>query len=404
MTLLFPTPVVYDGNDARYLRRDGARFLPALAVRGDRGLKVVLSSGPESPQPTSPNLRAGTFADWCDPDFWKAFHADGALCYFGFSARRFLPVVRALRAAGLRLALKADSSFGLHRFPRHAAVWFRKCYWVARERHAPPAALAKAALDMAKWIRGFPPGDMLPYLESFDAITVESPLAADNTREWLRRHRCPDLAGRVLFLPHPVPDDFAFDPLRDTKENRVLAVAADWRNPRKGGAVLGRALGRFLDAHPDWRATVVGARSDLVAAAAPRAAGRIEVLPALDAEALLPLYRASRLLVTASGSESGPIVAFEAFACDCSVVFPPELIQLSWMANSGRGAMASARTPAALAAAMERAAGHVPAPVAAPPVPPLHASEACALLARSLATSSPGSRTAAAATNHDCTE
>ena len=404
MTLLFPTPVLYDGDDARFLRRDGARLLPALAARGNQGVKVVLSPGPGSPRPASPALRAGTFADWCNPDFWKAFHADGALCYFGFSARRFLPVVRALRAAGLRLALKADSSFGLHRFPRHAAVWFRKSYWVARERHAPPAALAKAALDMTKWIRGFPPGDMIPYLESFDTITVESPLAADNTRDWLRRHHRPDLAGRVLFLPHPVPDDFVFDPSRDTKEHRVLAVAADWRNPRKGGAVLGRALGRFLAAHPDWRATVVGARSDLVAAASPLATDRIEALPPLDSETLLPLYRASRLLVTASGSESGPIVAFEALACGGSVVFPPELLQLSWIADAGRGAMASARTPAALAAAMERAAGHVPAPVAAPPVPPLHASEACALLARSLAASSPGSRTAAAATNHDCTE
>ena len=31
MTLLFPTPVVYDGNDARFLQRDGARFLAPLA-------------------------------------------------------------------------------------------------------------------------------------------------------------------------------------------------------------------------------------------------------------------------------------------------------------------------------------------------------------------------------------
>ncbi len=404
MTLLFPTPVVYDGNDARYLRRDGARFLPALASRGDRGLKVVLSSGSKLPQPSSPDLRAGTFEDWCDPAFWSSFGADGALCYFGFSARRFLPVVRALRAAGIRLALKADSSFGLHRFPRHAAVWARKCYWVARERHASPAAFAKAALDMAKWIRGFPPGDMVPFLESFAAITVESPLAADNTRDWLRRHHRPDLADRVLFLPHPVPDDFVFDPARDAKEHRILAVAADWSNPRKGGSVLGRALGRFLAAHPDWRATVVGARSDLVASAAPRSADRMEALPALGAAELLPLYRASRLLVTASGSESGPIVAFEALACGCSVVFPPELLQLSWISAAGRGAMSSARTPAALAAAMERAAGLFPMPAVETPAPPLHASEVCALLARSLAASAPGSRTAAAATNHDCTE
>ena len=378
MTLLFPTPVVYDGDDARFLRRDGARFLPALAARGDRGVKVVLSAGPDTPRPAAPGLRAGTFQEWCDPDFWKSFHADGALCYFGFSARRFLPVVRAMHAAGLRLALKADSSFGLHRFPRHAAVWFRKCYWVARERHAPPAAFAKAAFDMAKWIRGFPPVDMLPYLESFAAITVESPLAAGNTREWILRHHRPDLAGRVAFLPHPVPDNFVFDPSRDTKENRVLAVAADWRNPRKGGPLLGRALGRFLVAHPDWRATIVGAHAETVSASAPHASDRMETSPPLESPDVLPRCKSAKILLTASGSESGPIVAFEALACGCSLVFPPELLHLSWARDAGLGTMAARRTPAALAAALETEVSvwaSVPHRLPSRPLPPLRASD-----------------------------
>jgi len=380
MTLLFPTPVVYDGDGARFLRRDGARFLPALATRGDRGVKVVLSPSPDTPRPAAPGLRAGTFQDWCDPAFWKTFHADGALCYFGFSARRFLPVVRAMHAAGLRLALKADSSFGLHRFPHHAAVWFRKCYWVARERHSPPAAFAKAAFDMAKWIRGFPPGDMIPYLESFASVTVE----------WLLRHHRPDLAGRVAFLPHPVPDNFVFDPSRDTKENRVLAVAADWRNPRKGGSILGCALGRFLAEHPDWRATIVGAHSDLVAAASSRNPDCIEALPSLGSDVLLPRYRVSRILVTASGSEAAPNVVLEAIACGCSVVFPPELLQLSWIADASLGTMSSARSPAALAAALETEVSFwasVPHRIPSRPLPPLRASD---LLPRLL----PGSPTA----------
>ena len=378
MTLLFPTPVVYDGDDARFLRRDGARFLPALAARGDRGVKVVLAAGPDAPRPAAPGLRAGTFQEWCDPAFWKTFHADGALCYFGFSARRFLPVVRAMHAAGLRLALKADSSFGLHRFPHHAAVWFRKCYWVARERHSPPAAFAKAAFDMAKWVRGFPPDDMIPYLESFAAITVESPLAASNTREWLLRHHRPDLAGRVAFLPHPVPDNFVFDPSRDTKEHRVLAVAADWRNPRKGGTILGRALGRFLAAHPDWRATIVGAHAETVSASAPHASDRMETSPPLESPDVLPLCKSAKILLTASGSESGPIVAFEALACGGSLVFPPELLHLSWARDAGLGTMAARRTPAALAAALETEVSvwaSVPHRIPSRPLPPLRASD-----------------------------
>ena len=57
MTLLFPTPVVYDGDDARFLRRDGARFLAPLAARGDRGIKVVLAETGEAPSPARPEHR-----------------------------------------------------------------------------------------------------------------------------------------------------------------------------------------------------------------------------------------------------------------------------------------------------------------------------------------------------------
>ena len=352
MTLLFPTPVVYDGNDARFLKRDGARFLDPLAVHGDRGVKVVLAAGPEAPRPSAPGLQAGTFKEWRDPAFWSSFGADGALCYFGFSARRYLPVVGAMRASGIRILLKLDSSFGLHRFPNHATIWFRKCYWVARQHHTSAVALIRATFDMLKWIRGVDSGAMIPYLASFESIAAESPLARDNTCNWLLRHHRPDIAARVIVLPHPVPDDFYFDPTCDKKENLVLAVAADWRNPRKGGAVLAGALDIFLSAHPDWRIAIVGSYSDLVASASPQARNHIATYPPLEALELLPLYKAARIFVTASGSESGPIVAFEALACGCSVVFPPELLQLSWIADVGRGTMSSSRSSVALAAAL----------------------------------------------------
>ena len=273
--------------------------------------------------------------------------------------------------ARLHLSLKADASFGLHRFPRLASVWFRKCYWVARQRHPPTTAFVKASLDFAKWIRGIDARTMLPYLESFDTITVESALAADNTCDWLRRHHRPDLANRVVFLPHPVPDEFVFDQSRSRKDNLVLAVAQDWRPPRKGGILLGGALDRFLSRHTNWRATIVGLNSKLVAAATPHVHERISGRQPLGSSDLLPLYQSAKILLIASGSESGPIVAFEALACGCSVVFPPELLQLSWIADAGLGAMSRARTPSALTAALEHAATGITPRF----LPPLHASD-----------------------------
>lgn len=393
MTVLFPTPVFYDGNDARYLRRDGARLIAPLQTRGDSGVKIVLSRESATIRPSSPALSAGTFSEWCQPSFWASFRAEAALCYFGFGSRRFRPVVRAMRDAGIRLSLKTDSSFGLNRFPRHAMIWAKKCYWVARERYAPPAACAKAACDMAIWACGRRASSLVPYLESFETITVESSLSLENTRDWLLRQDRKDLADRVAFVPHPVPDDFVFDPQRDKKENLVVAVAADWNNPRKRASLLGGALDRFLAGHSGWHAVVVGKNSARVAAAASCAAKRIHLRSDLEANGLLPLYRAGRIFLTASGSEAAPNVVFEALACGCSVVFPPELLNLAWISDLGRGRMSASGTALSLAAAMDSAAEADNPPFAAPPdrAVPLHAAE----IVERLFPSSPAARTGA---------
>ena len=401
MTVLFPTPVVYDGDDTRFLRRDGARFIPSLTAAGGVGIKVIFPAENPSLTPKSPALALGCETEWRDPFFWRTFHADAAICYFGLSSRRFLPVVRAIRKAGLRLVLKTDSSFGLNEFPSLAWTWARKCYWVARERHRVMSALAKSAFDFAKWVRGFDPKTMIPYVDAFDLVAVESPLSLENTRNWLSRHGRADLAGKLAFIPHPVPDNFIFDPMQHCKGNVVLAVAEDWRNPRKGGKILAKALSMFLSARPDWHATVVGAHSDALVSLIGRSSQTAAVARTMP-ETLLPLYRSAKVFVTASGSESGPIVAFEALACGCSVVFPPELLQLRWMADCGRGVMAESRSPSALAAAMSRVVSAFQGVSAKGTTPPLHASEIMDEIFRFLDTRTPGSRTAVAATNHDC--
>ena len=45
MKFLFPTPAVWDGNDARYLQRDGARFAEECVAPGDEAVKVIYDDG-----------------------------------------------------------------------------------------------------------------------------------------------------------------------------------------------------------------------------------------------------------------------------------------------------------------------------------------------------------------------
>ena len=56
MKFLFPTPVVWDGNDARYLQRDGARFAEECVARGDEAVKVIYDDGKGLPPPEVASL------------------------------------------------------------------------------------------------------------------------------------------------------------------------------------------------------------------------------------------------------------------------------------------------------------------------------------------------------------
>lgn len=388
MTFLFPTPVVYDGNDARFLQRDGARFSQTLKQCGGIGIKVILAKDGDVSQPVSPILRTGTWNQWMDSSFWKSFEADGALCYFGFASKRFLPVVSAMKQAGIPLALKMDSALGLYEFPHYFSTEFRRAYWYGRQSSGPLGGLANAVrrafgpavkMDSSRIIR---------FIEAFDVLTAESPLARDNTIHWLIRRGRNDLAKKVVLLHHPVPDRFV-PPEPERKSNRALAVTLDWDNPLKGGSILEEALRSFLKRHETWSATIVGRNSKRFARLQTEFGARIELFPALSADELIPNYQSSKILCIASGSESGPIVAFEALACGCSLVFSPAIPQLGWTVDAGIGTLAKSRTPGGIAVALESESnawlGHperMASIVAASP--PLHATEILEHLMRHL--------------------
>ncbi len=113
MKFLFPTPVIYDGNESRYLQRDGARFATYLSEQGHCAKKIILDEGKGLPQPQSPLLEKASVTDWHNPEYWKQHNADVVLLYGGF-ASRMLPIAKAIRKSTPFLALKLDSSLGVH--------------------------------------------------------------------------------------------------------------------------------------------------------------------------------------------------------------------------------------------------------------------------------------------------
>lgn len=194
------------------------------------------------------------------------------------------------------------------------------------------------------------------YFDLFDVITVESTYALANTQAWLRRKKLPHLADRVKLLPHPIPDHFVYDPVNDTKTNTIIAVSQDWTNPLKGGALLAKVLLRVLETRGDYRAIILGGASDEVRRHAlkanPALATRVCAIGKINADKIKAFYASAKILITTSGSESGPLVAYEAACCGISVVFPPELKHLNAFATANSGRMADWRSPRHMAQAL----------------------------------------------------
>ena len=328
--------------------------------------------------PKSKLLRAGTWKQWLDASFWKSFGADGALCYFGFATKRFMPVIIAMKRAGLPLALKMDSALGLNTFPHYCLTEFRRAYWFSRQANGPLASLVRAARRAVGPAIKSDSSRTIKYIETFDVLTAESPLARNNTIHWLKQRGRDDLGPKVVLLHHPVPDCFV--PPEQKKENRVLAVALDWNNPLKGGSILEEAFRLFLNRHETWSATIIGRNSERFARLRLAFGSRVDLFPALSPEELIPHYQSSKILCIASGSESGPIVAFEALACGCSLVYPPEIPQLGWTVAAGIGTLAKARAPSEIATALDSESvdwhAHPQRPTSIEAaLPPLHATE-----------------------------
>ena len=240
-------------------------------------------------------------------------------------------------------------------FPYRAWTMFKRRYWWARGGgRSAVRSLVRAAFQELYWAWGgtfrFMCRELLPLC---DSIRVESEMALENTRKRLRSLHQAETAERVVLATHPVPDAYRWDRSRIEKRNRIVCVALDWRNPRKGGRELAKALARVLPGS-GWDAVVVGKHADEVADETTTAKQLVRPVLEADASVLEPIYKESKIFVTASGAEEAPNVVQEALVSGCSVVFPPELVHLDSIVRAGAGTMSRHRTCRSIAEAILR--------------------------------------------------
>ncbi len=354
MNFLFPTPVIYDGNESRYLQRDGARFATYLSEHGHCAKKIIIDKGKDLPQPQSLLLEKASITDWHNPEYWRQHNADVVLLYGGF-APRMLPIAKAIRKATPFLALKLDSSLGVH------SPFYKPCLMIKKKYHIyhqNKPCIVSGILAILWWIKQAiisKKSFYREYFPLFDLITAESSIAAENTRNYFKKIGLTKEAKKVTVLPHPVSAAFS-ETTQCKKENLIIAVAADWSNPLKCGKLLIKSLTKVLARHTDYSAIIVGDNFDglktLGNKAGDNIAKRIQFLGKLDSDQIAPYYHKSKIHIIASGSESGPISASEALTCGCSLVFTKNLLQLQPIADSGFATISSHRSHSALANAL----------------------------------------------------
>lgn len=356
MKILFPLPLVYDGNESRFLQRDGARFASEFNSRGHIGIKLIIDGGQGFQKPESPLLDTATWEDWISSDYWGKTKADLVLLYGGCS-RKLLPVAHAIKQANIPLFLKMDSAMGLLPY-WHTDFYrlFRTSYHSHHQHHSRVIAGLKALISRLVEVSGLRTHWLPAYFSLFDVITVESDYALANMKLWFNNHHLPHLAKRVKLLPHPIPDSFIYNPAIDSKTKTIIAVAQNWKNPLKGASLLAGTLREVLKRRTDYHAVIVGAGSDIIkqhiTAQNNNLCSRISAIERIAAEKTKDFYCKAQILLITSGSEGWPLVVSEATCCGCSVVFPPELKPLKAFVKCCCGQMAAWRSPRRMAEAV----------------------------------------------------
>lgn len=250
--------------------------------------------------------------------FWSDLSVDAVLLI-----SRLAPdserIVAAIKAAGVRLILKADSD-GTLGYPL-VPNYLRTLSWRAEP--------LRTFLRHAKWrfpVRRYV-GKKIKQIEMADAVIVESPKARINILSILKHWKCEHLSSKVRFVPNPVaPDVFALDAM--SAKNKLVMAVGRWEDfGPKNTHVMVRAIIEFLQLRKDYQALIVGSGNEFINHILEKVdsdlLNRLNVLGSLDHSLLAQRLAEAQILFMPSRMESFGIVAAEALCVGCSIAVTP---------------------------------------------------------------------------------
>ena len=312
------TPVCFQGDHWFFTRESGlfSRGLSSLGVDS-----VSVMPGPAKEDDEASLLRV-PYRQLEISDFWRSLKLDGLILY-SWAAPKYLPVARAVRAAGVPFLVNIDFC-GLVSRAANPNLWWRDLLpYQARGLRSP----IDGARFAKHFIQGFKPSYFasarLQTYEQASVVCGVSPMAELWLKNEASRIGRADLAAKLRYLPHPQMNIFSYG--GEPKQKLVLSVGRwekeDWNQKNPAGLI--KALDSFLVKHPAWRACIIGRGAENLISRlkiAPSAANRMQFVDFLQPADLVPYYNHASIACWSSRSEGQIGTGAQALCCGCSVV------------------------------------------------------------------------------------
>jgi hypothetical protein len=216
---------------------------------------------------------------------------------------------------------------------RSAGWWLRQYLWSYKD-------VDRAALEQA---------------EAADFVACHSPAARANLQSFFGYHKRPELAQKVIVSPFPVEESFVERPVPSDRRKQIVAIGR-WGDPQKDAPLLRAGIEAYIRGGGHYQFVLAGSGGqDDFRPLCRRHKGQVCYLGVIPPGSVAECLAESRILVSASRWESGPIVGNEALALGCSLVGPSRIPGFAWYCQDRRfGTAFGKRSPGSFAAALLR--------------------------------------------------
>lgn len=300
--------------------------------------------GPPKDDDLTDDLIRTDFANLSRVEWWRSLGGTGVV-FYGWGDGKYLPIVRAIKEAGLFLVTNLDTG-GLFCMANGIAEYTGSLWrGVIGRRGITPSGLSYFAwrtLYSLTLRRLWVDRPRIRHFQTADIIASISPLAVERVRKVCRAYGGDALAAKVRHVPHANASYMRYDP-SVAKECLVIAVGR-WDDEKvKGTALMVEVIRRTLGQNPEVVFEIYGPLSPKLARLAeelpPERKNRLRLVGTVPNLELRRAFQRARVSLCTSLAEGYHTVSAEALCSGCSVVGPdvPEIPSMKWFTDGPFG-------------------------------------------------------------------